>query len=224
MQRLAFSGIPALRQAGVGRVLSTSLRFCHHNTMGAGQSWSNKQEPSSKDIVDRLLHDHQLIEAHFRAMRDRTSDRDRVLSSFADLLVSHSDAEEKEVYPRIRQVAQAHGESKKDTKPTAEMQHTEAVLHLLHLMETPTSNHETWEKKLHLLGAGVAQHIEEEETTLINIARTDMSAQQRAEVGEAFGRLKAQKMQEGCGSINNVRKLVEERASLLMKLKDKVGV
>jgi len=95
-------------------------------------------------------------------------------------------------------------------------------VHVLALMEIPVSDYEAWEKKLHFLVAGVKEHIETEETTLINIARQDMSAQQREELGDAFLRARAQKLSATSGSKEDVKKLVEEKASMMMKLKEKV--
>jgi len=179
------------------------------------------KQPSadSGDIVEIILSDHMLVEQHFRAMRDRTSNRTELLQSFANLLLSHSDAEEELVYPRIREVAKAADESKKEQKPDSEAQHTEALMALQALMETDPADVSSWENKLELLILGVMKHAAEEEMTLLNVARLDMSAQQRAELGAAFQAAKQQKLALSIGNIDNVRKLVKDRATMMQQLK-----
>jgi hemerythrin-like domain-containing protein len=222
MQRLLVSA--TLRRAGqgyIGRSLTgPSTRFCCSTT--PSQQWKNKEEPKTKDIVERLLHDHVQLEAHMHALKDRTQDRDAILRSFAELLIAHSDAEEHTVYPRLRQAAEASGEKRREKKENAEREHTEALVHLLALMEIPTSNYELWEKKLHFLVAGVYSHIEDEETTLINVARQDLTPQQREQIGDEFAKMRAEKLRSDCGTVKNVKKLVEDRASMVMKIKEKV--
>jgi hypothetical protein len=176
----------------------------------------------SKDIVDLIQYDHLIIESHFRAMRDRTSNRPQLLHSFANLLLAHSDAEEEHVYPRIREAAKAADEHKSDRKENAETQHTAALMALLALMEQDVSDHTAWETKLEALILGVCTHAAEEEMTLLNAARTDMSPQQRADLGAAFSAMRASKLAQNLGTVDNVRQLVKDRATLMQQLKEKL--
>jgi len=177
----------------------------------------------AKEIVQQILSDHVIIETYLRAMRDRTSNRADLLATFSNFFVAHSSAEEEgNVYARIREAAKSVGEDKKEQKPDAEVQHTKALLHLLALQECDVSNVTTWETALESLIIPIVIHSGEEEMTLLNVARIDMTEQQRADLGAVFAQTKAKLMAENCGSIDNVKRLVKERATMVQQLKQAV--
>ena len=70
--------------------------------------------PVSGDVVELILDDHRRFEALLRDLRDSTSDRDAVRHAFATLHVAHAEAEEKFVYPQLRQEARG----RRSTKPS----------------------------------------------------------------------------------------------------------
>ena len=58
--------------------------------------------PTSGDVTELIKEDHRLFEEMLRQMRDVDADRDAVRQAFAELLVAHSEAEEHEVYPKLK--------------------------------------------------------------------------------------------------------------------------
>ena len=58
--------------------------------------------PVSGDVIDLILEDHRRFEALMRQLRDSTSDRDAVRKALSALHVAHAEAEEKHVYPKLR--------------------------------------------------------------------------------------------------------------------------
>ena len=122
--------------------------------------------PVSGDVVDLILDDHRLFETLLREMRDSTADRAGARAAFADVLVAHGEAEEQEVYPRLKRRTEDVGEH--------EVEHGE------------------------------------EELTILNPAREDVSDDDRAQLGQKFLAARSEQLDQGCGSVDNVQRLVDE--------------
>jgi hypothetical protein len=60
------------------------------------------------------------------------------------------------------------------------------------------------------LAEALNHHIGEEEQTILNPARTEVSEQVRQELGGTWAALRNRLLDEGCGSVENVRRIVEE--------------
>jgi hypothetical protein len=60
------------------------------------------------------------------------------------------------------------------------------------------------------LAETVNHHLTEEELTVLNPAREEVSDQVRADLGSAFAERRNALLDEGCGSVEQVRELVEE--------------
>ena len=58
--------------------------------------------PLAGDVVELILDDHRRFETLLRQLRDASSDRDAVRRAFAALHVAHAEAEERHVYPTLR--------------------------------------------------------------------------------------------------------------------------
>ena len=159
---------------------------------------------SSTDVVELILKDHRRMEDLFRTMRNAEADRAAVLEEFADLLIAHASAEEDEVYPALRRYKNVDGE---DVDHSVH-EHHEANEALLALLEVEDTSSGQWEDKLEELVTAVNHHADEEERTLLNDARENVGDDRRAELGQAFGKARAQHLESGCGSVENVRKLV----------------
>jgi hypothetical protein len=56
----------------------------------------------------------------------------------------------------------------------------------------------------------VNHHLTEEELTILNPAREEVGDQVRAELGEAFATERNKQIDDGCGTLDNVRKIVAE--------------
>ena len=58
--------------------------------------------PVAGDVVELILDDHRRFETLLRQLRDASSDRDAVRRALAALHVAHAEAEERQVYPTLR--------------------------------------------------------------------------------------------------------------------------
>ncbi|MBT2493507.1 hemerythrin domain-containing protein [Streptomyces sp. ISL-96] len=158
----------------------------------------------STDVVEAILQDHRRIEELFRTMRNAEADRTAALKEFAALLIAHASAEEDEVYPALRRYKNVAN----DDVEHSVHEHEEANEALLALLEVEDTASEEWEEKLEELVTAVNHHADEEERTLINDARENMSDDRRTQLGKAFREARAKYLDADCGSIENVRKLM----------------
>lgn len=162
----------------------------------------------STDVVELILQDHRRMEDLFRTLRNAEADRAAALEEFAGLLIAHASAEEDKVYPALRRYKKVDGED----VDHGVHEHHEANEALLALLEVDDTASEEWEEKLEELVTAVNHHADEEERTLLNDARANVSDDRRAELGHDFRKARAQYLESGCGSVENVRKLVAAAA------------
>ena len=148
------------------------------------------------------------MEDLFRRMRSVEDDRAGALWEFADLLIAHAQAEEAEVYPALKRYKNIddeeveHGEHEHD-------EGNEALLKLLEVEEVEEVGSDEWDSKLEDLVEAVTHHADEEERTILNGARENVAMSRREELGQAFLRERERQLKAGCGSVENVRKIVE---------------
>jgi Hemerythrin HHE cation binding domain len=161
--------------------------------------------PVSGDVIDLILDDHRLFESLLRDLRDASSDRDAVRQAFATLHVAHAEAEERHVYPKLRR-KDAIDEHEADHGEEEHAEGHEALLAVLELKGTDT---EGFDDAVEKLAAAVNHHLTEEELTILNPARDEIGPRVRAELGEKFARERNAQVDAGCGSIDNVRRIVE---------------
>ncbi|MFF0114457.1 hemerythrin domain-containing protein [Streptomyces prasinus] len=159
---------------------------------------------SSHDVVELILQDHRRMEDLFRTMRNVEADRATALAEFANLLIAHASAEEDEVYPALRRYKNVDG----DDVDHGVHEHEEANEALLALLEVEDTASQDWEDKLEELVTAVNHHADEEERTLLNDARENVADDRRAQLGTAFREARARYLENDCGSVENVRKLV----------------
>ena len=160
--------------------------------------------PVSGDVIDLILEDHRRFEALMRQLRDSTSDRDAVRKALAALHVAHAEAEEKHVYPKLRN---------KDAITDHEAEHGEeehaegheAMLKVLELKGTDT---QAFDDAVEELARVVNHHLTEEELTILNPAREEVGERLRSELGETFAAERNRQIDDGCGSVSQVRDLV----------------
>jgi Hemerythrin HHE cation binding domain len=169
--------------------------------------------PVSGDVIDLILDDHRLFESLLRDLRDSSADRDAVRQAFATLHVAHAEAEEKYVYPKLRR-KDAIGEHEAEHGQEEHAEGHEALLAVLELKGTDTQGFDDAVEKL---AGAVNHHLTEEELTILNPAREDVGPRARAELGEQFARERNAQVDAGCGSLDNVRRIVEaaRRAGVL---------
>ena len=162
--------------------------------------------PTEGDVIDLILDDHRRFEALLRDLRDASSDRDAVRAAFAALHVAHAEAEEKYVYPKLRRKG-AVGEHEAEHGEEEHAEGHEALLAVLELKGTDT---QAFDDAVEELATAVNHHLTEEELTILNPAREDVSEKVRAELGEAFATERNKQLDADCGSIDNVRRIVQE--------------
>ncbi|MCG8916324.1 hemerythrin domain-containing protein [Actinokineospora sp. PR83] len=158
------------------------------------------------DVIELILDDHRRFEELFRGLRDRTSDRAKLLDELAHVLVGHAEAEESEVYPALRRYK---GVSDHEVEHGAE-EHAEGHVALLELMEIEDTDSDDWDEKLEELVKAINHHVDEEERTILNDARDSVADDRRAELGTKFVSVRDERVKAGCGSIDHVRELVEQ--------------
>ncbi|MFE1551912.1 hemerythrin domain-containing protein [Streptomyces sp. NPDC058718] len=157
-----------------------------------------------QDVVAVILKDHRTMEDLFRRMRSVEADRAKALEEFSALLIAHGEAEEAEVYGALKRFKNVDDEEVEH----GEKEHTEGNEALLALLEVDDVGSEEWDGRLEDLVEAVTHHVDEEERTILNAARENVPDERRAELGAAFLKERAEQLASGCGSIENVRRIV----------------
>ncbi|GHK05930.1 hemerythrin domain-containing protein [Streptomyces sp. NPDC003753] len=158
----------------------------------------------TQDVVELILQDHRRMEDLFRLMRSVEADRSAALQEFADLLIAHALAEEAKVYPALKRYKRIDDEEVEH----GEHEHEEGNKALLDLLEVEEVGSEEWDSKLEELVEAVTHHADEEERTILNGARENVAMERREELGAAFLEERERQMKAGCGSVDNVRRIV----------------
>ena len=162
--------------------------------------------PVQGDVIDLILDDHRRFETLLRDLRDSSQDRDAVRQAFSALHVAHAEAEEKYVYPKLRK-KRAVGEHEAEHGEEEHAEGHEALLAVLELKGTDT---QAFDDAVEELAEVVNHHLTEEELTILNPAREEVGAQVRAELGEQFATERNQQIDDDCGTLTNVRRIVAE--------------
>ena len=162
--------------------------------------------PVAGDVVDLILADHRLFEELLRQLRDSESDRDAVRGAFATLHVAHAEAEETHVYPVLRRKDAID----KGEEDHGEEEHAEGNAALLAVLELAGTDTQSFDDAVEELARVVNHHLTEEELTILNPARTEVSDEVRARLGKEFAEERNRQVDADCGAIENVRRLVDE--------------
>jgi hemerythrin superfamily protein len=162
--------------------------------------------PIEGDVVDLILDDHRRFEALLRELRDSSQDRDAVRRAFAALHVAHAEAEEKHVYPKLKRKNAVDAEEA-DHGVEEHAEGNEALLKVLELKGTDT---QAFDDAVEELAKLVNHHLTEEELTILNPAREEVGPQVRADLGLLFVKERNQQIDDDCGTLSNVRRIVAE--------------
>jgi hemerythrin-like domain-containing protein len=162
--------------------------------------------PLSGDVIDLIIDDHRRFERLLRQLRDQTQDRDAVRRAFADVLIGHGVAEEELVYPVLRRKAKDVGEHEVEHGEEEHAEGNEALLAVLELKGTDT---QAFTDAVEELSNLVAHHVAEEELSILSPARTEVGPQVRADLGARWAARRNRLIDEGCGDVENVRRIVE---------------
>jgi hypothetical protein len=161
--------------------------------------------PESGDVVELILEDHRLFEHLLRELRNEQNDRDALRRQIAELLVAHGEAEESQVYPQLeRRNAIDDEEAAHGAK-----EHQEGYETLLPLLEATELYDEGFSTKVHEFSETLLHHLDEEERDILNPAREDVTADDRATLGSRWLAERNRMLDEGCGSLTQVRALVD---------------
>jgi len=162
--------------------------------------------PTSGDVLERILEDHRLFEDLLRLARRNDTDREAARRALAEVLVAHATAEEEKVYPTLRRgrAITAHEEEH------GEEEHAEIIEALLEFLEAKGTDTQKYDDALEELATAVNHHSNEEEQTIINPSREDVSLERREELGVAWLTRRNQLLEEGCASPDQVSALLEE--------------
>ena len=161
--------------------------------------------PESGDVVELIIDDHRLFERLMHQVRDETQDRAGLRSMLSNILVAHAEAEEKYVYPGLVKSDAIEGEDAEHS----EHEHHEINEALLGLLEVEDTASEDFGDAVEELTKALTHHLYEEEREILNRARTDVDTATKAELGEKFAAERSRLLDADCGSVDNVRTLVE---------------
>ncbi|MGB3257893.1 MAG: hemerythrin domain-containing protein [Ornithinimicrobium sp.] len=164
--------------------------------------------PTSGDVVDLILTDHRLFEALMRDMRDSTADRAAAREAFAQVLIAHGEAEEEKVYPNLTNKDAIDAEDAEH----GEHEHAEINEALLALLRCVGTDTQKFDDAVEEMNEVLQHHLNEEEQTILNPARTEVAEAVREELGMAFIAARSAHLDAGSGSVDNVAKIVAQAA------------
>jgi Hemerythrin HHE cation binding domain len=160
--------------------------------------------PVSGDVIELILADHRLFEDLLRNLRDESADRAAARDALSAVLVAHAEAEEKMVYPKLRRRS-AIGAHEAEH---GEEEHAEGHAALLAVLELKGVETGAFSDAVEKLSKVVNHHVAEEELTILNPARDELGERARAELGVAFADERNRQIDDNCGTLTHVRKLV----------------
>ncbi|SDD82653.1 hemerythrin domain-containing protein [Auraticoccus monumenti] len=161
--------------------------------------------PTSGDVVDVILDDHRLFETLLRELRSSASDREAARAALSEVLIAHGEAEEEKVYQQLRR-KHAIGEEEAEH---GEEEHAEGNEALLQLLECTGTDTQKFDDAVENLATLLNHHIGEEEQTILNPAREEVSEEVRAKLGADWLARRNELLEQGCGSVEQVRVIVE---------------
>lgn len=160
--------------------------------------------PTSGDVLELILDDHRLFEDLLRQARRNDVDRAEARRALTELLVAHAEAEEEEVYPTLRR-KRAIGAHEEEHGEEEHAEITEAIIGFLEAKGTDTEKYDT---ALEELATVVNHHSNEEEQTILNPAREDVSVEAREKLGVAWASRRNELLEQGCASLEQVKALL----------------
>ena len=89
-----------------------------------------------------------------------------------------------------------------------EEEHAEGNEALLAVLELKGTDSQAFTDAVEELSNLVAHHVAEEELTILSPARTEVGERVRRDLGEKWAARRNRLIDEGCGSISNVRRIV----------------
>lgn len=165
--------------------------------------------PVAGDVIDLILADHYRFERLLRMLRESSQDREAVRAAFSTLHVAHAVAEEEVVYPKLQRKRAISGHEAEH----GEEEHAEGHEALEALLAIKGTDTQAFEDALEELSAVVQHHLVEEELSILNPAREDVTARVRHDLGAKFAAERNRQVEAGRGSLSDVRALVAKARS-----------
>jgi hemerythrin superfamily protein len=165
--------------------------------------------PTTGDVLDLILADHRQFEDLIREARRNDSDRAAARTALAELIVAHGEAEEEKVYPSLRN----KGAIDDHEKEHGQEEHAEINEALIAFLEAKGTDTEKYDTALEELATVLNHHANEEEQTILNPAREDVSEDVRAELGVEWVTRRNELLEQGCASVEQVKALLKRAES-----------
>lgn len=161
-------------------------------------------------IYEALKKDHRKVEELLNelVMLEGKSERaSELISEIRDEIIPHSRAEESVFYNSLRSLDQA-----KDIVMHGYKEHLEAEA-LLRMLQAKDTMNLDWKKTANDLRQAIKHHIDEEESTIFNVAQQLFTPEEADMMEEAFERLKPEIKEEGMvqTSIEMITNLMPQR-------------
>lgn len=163
--------------------------------------------PVSGDVLERILEDHRLFEELLREARRTDTDRAAARQALAEVLVAHATAEEEKVYPTLRRRA---ADITAHEAEHGEEEHAEIIEALLGFLRAKGTDTQKYDDALEELATVVNHHSNEEEQTIINPAREEVSLEVRERLGVDWLTRRNELLEQGCASEEQVAALLDE--------------
>ncbi|MFL6153193.1 MAG: hemerythrin domain-containing protein [Ornithinibacter sp.] len=162
--------------------------------------------PTDGDVLERILQDHRLFEDLLRLARRNDTDRASARQALAEVLVAHARSEEEKVYPTLRK-DRAISEHEEEH---GEEEHAEIIEALLAFLQVEDTEGQEYDDALEDLATVVNHHSNEEEQTIINPSREDVSMEERERLGAAWLARRNDLLDQGCATTEQVAALLDE--------------
>ncbi len=162
--------------------------------------------PTNGDVLERILEDHRLFEDLLRQARRNDTDRTAARQALAEVLVAHATSEEEKVYPTLRK-DRAISEHEEEH---GEEEHAEIIEALLEFLKVEDTDGQEYDDALEDLATVVNHHSNEEEQTILNPSREDVSVEEREQLGTAWLARRNELLEQGCATTEQVAALLDE--------------
>src|SRR6478752_7247067 len=121
------------------------------------------------------------------------------------ILDAHGEAEESQVYPQLER----RDAIDEEEAGHGEKEHQEGYETLLPLLEAEDLYDESFSDAIHEFSETLLHHLDEEERDILNPAREDVTEEDRNRLGAAWAAERNRMLDQGCGSTEQVRALVD---------------
>ncbi len=147
----------------------------------------------AEGILQDLHNDHREVSALIEKIMDSkdSGQRTSLFNEMKTKLLAHAHAEQQVLY---KPMERSKNEESRSFALEGENEHQHVEQQLQQMAGASSKAGEQWTSELNVLKDLVEHHVEEEESTGFNCARTDFDKAELEQMGEQFQRLKQQEM------------------------------